>query len=90
MEQSWAVMRIRGWGAYVLKEKLKGLRGNLKIWNKEVFGNLKTQKEVVVQQINALDLKEEEYSLSEDKIRLRHELIVEFWKVLKLHESLLC
>jgi len=31
-----------GEGFFVFKEKLKKLKANLKIWNKEVFGNVNT------------------------------------------------
>lgn len=32
-------MQVQGWGAYVLKEKLKRLKEKLKTWNVEHFGN---------------------------------------------------
>ncbi|XP_057452145.1 uncharacterized protein LOC130743952 [Lotus japonicus] len=64
VEKAWAESRFHGWGAFVLKEKLKYLRGKLKIWNKEVFGDLKSRREDAVRKINQLDLKEEEKSRS--------------------------
>ncbi|XP_057452341.1 uncharacterized protein LOC130744170 [Lotus japonicus] len=30
VKKTWADLRVRGWGSYVLKEKLKGLKGSLK------------------------------------------------------------
>ncbi|XP_057451987.1 uncharacterized protein LOC130743775 [Lotus japonicus] len=42
VEQTWAGLRVRGWGAFVLKEKVKGLKGSLKDWNSQVFGDMKT------------------------------------------------
>ncbi|KAL8518744.1 hypothetical protein ACS0TY_009924 [Phlomoides rotata] len=37
-ENKWAGYKIEGWSGFVLKEKLKLLRQDLKKWNKEVFG----------------------------------------------------
>ena len=30
---------LRGWGGFVLKEKLKAIKARLKVWNKEQFGD---------------------------------------------------
>ena len=35
----WNSVQVVGWGAYVLKEKIKRLKGRLKIWNKEEYGD---------------------------------------------------
>ena len=37
MERSWTLDKVRGKVAFVLKEKLKMLKANLRVWNKEVF-----------------------------------------------------
>ncbi|KAL8507118.1 hypothetical protein ACS0TY_017854 [Phlomoides rotata] len=37
-EAKWSNYQVHGWAAFRLKEKLKRLRSDLKVWNREVFG----------------------------------------------------
>jgi len=37
----WLSYEVHGGGMFVLKEKLKMLKPNLKFWNREVFENVK-------------------------------------------------
>ncbi|KAL8544459.1 hypothetical protein ACS0TY_004856 [Phlomoides rotata] len=39
-EAKWSSYQVNGWAVFRLKEKLKLLRNDLKVWNKEVFGEL--------------------------------------------------
>ncbi|XP_057418110.1 uncharacterized protein LOC130712288 [Lotus japonicus] len=71
VQKTWEENQITGWGAYRLKEKLKGLKVKLKSWNREVFRDLRTRREATILQINDLDSKEEELGLSEEEINLR-------------------
>ncbi|XP_057419451.1 uncharacterized protein LOC130713677 [Lotus japonicus] len=89
VEKTLAENQVVGWGAFVLKEKLKRLKLKLKDWNKEVFGDLRTRRNGVVQKINELDQKEEVMGLSIEEIDARRILVSEFWSVLKHQESLL-
>ncbi|XP_057426355.1 uncharacterized protein LOC130719764 [Lotus japonicus] len=90
VKQSWGEAHVNGWGAFTLKEKLKILKSKLKLWNSEVFGDLKTRRNLAVIRINELDILEEEAGLSDEQNQERKNLLHEFWSVLKLHESLLC
>ncbi|XP_057443779.1 uncharacterized protein LOC130735927 [Lotus japonicus] len=91
VERVWSELAVQGWSAgHILKEKLKSLRGNLKQWNQEVFGDLRDKRNAAVQKLNELDLKEEQLGLTPDEIIQRSSLLLEFWTVVKLHESLLC
>ena len=36
---------MSGWMSFVLKEKLKGLKGRLKVWNKEEYGGMEERVE---------------------------------------------
>ncbi|XP_057451864.1 uncharacterized protein LOC130743648 [Lotus japonicus] len=72
VERSWAEVQVSGWGAYSLKEKLKGLRGKLKAWNLEVFGELKSKSDDVVKQINLLDVKEDAVGLLPAEVDARN------------------
>lgn len=38
VKEEWNSMSVKGQGDYILKEKLKALKGRLKWWNKYVFG----------------------------------------------------
>lgn len=40
VNDAWKRLDVQGWGAYVLKEKFKGIKKELKVWKKDVFGNL--------------------------------------------------
>lgn len=54
---SWANSNSVGWEVFVLKEKLKSLKGMLKFLNKEVFGNLIHCIDTLRKEINILDSK---------------------------------
>lgn len=41
----------------MIKEKLKGLKLNLKQRNKDVFGNIATKRKGIVQELHELDKK---------------------------------
>lgn len=49
----WGSYEINGWGGYVLKEKLKCLKGDLKVWNKDVFGHIENKISVKSQEIES-------------------------------------
>ena len=40
----WKIYVIRGNGLYVLKEKLKRLKFDIRSWNKSVFGDVNQQR----------------------------------------------
>lgn len=44
---------------YILKEKLKVLKGALKRWNNEVYGDVDVKIQVLVEEISTVDLKSE-------------------------------
>lgn len=80
---------VNGWMGYVLKEKLKLLKGKLKSWNWKVFGNMDNKLIDIETKISRLDVKAENEGLSEEDMGLRRSNFVELWKVLKAKESLL-
>lgn len=86
---SWEGISIQGWGAYVLKEKLKLLKSKLKQWNLESFENPQALQQRIVKDLNYLDKKEENLGLTEEVIQKRVELQNEFWKVAIRNESVL-
>jgi len=50
----------------VLKEKMKRLKADIKVWNKEVFGNVNHEAEELNKKLQALDEKDGASGLSDD------------------------
>lgn len=74
----------------MVKEKLKGLKKQLKVWNKEVFRNLNTKRNGLVLELNTLDRKTEDVLLNVEDVARRKALEAEYWRLSNLNESLLC
>ncbi|PNX97063.1 cysteine-rich receptor-like protein kinase, partial [Trifolium pratense] len=55
VEKVWNNLSINGKKAFVIKEKLKRLKEELKIWNKEVFGILDLNIEKTVKELNDVE-----------------------------------
>jgi len=68
VKSEWSSMNIQGWAAFVLKEKLKGLKEALGCWSKENEGDLKRRPQDIMKKINEMDIKEEESRLSKANI----------------------
>ena len=47
-----------------MASKLKYLKAKLKMWNKEIFGDIRIKKQKLLDAINALGLKEESSGLT--------------------------
>ncbi|RVW31413.1 hypothetical protein CK203_090153 [Vitis vinifera] len=58
----WQGMSVSGRVSYKLATKLKGIKQNLQVWNKEVFGNLESNKLAALQQVDYWDQVESERS----------------------------
>lgn len=67
VSQWWLSYSFRGSHSFALTRKLKALKLNLKKWNKEVFGNVKKQKMVFLDELCDLDIITEDSSLSDVK-----------------------
>lgn len=89
MEKRYASLQVQGWGAFKFKEKLKMLKKELRRWNKEKYGNLENESKKIVENIAALDIKDEQVGLSNQEADQRKQLFREFWKVSRKHEYLL-
>ncbi|RVW16572.1 hypothetical protein CK203_069385 [Vitis vinifera] len=55
MRSWWQGMSVSGRASYKLATKLKVIKQNLKSWNKEVFGNLESNKLAALQQVEYWD-----------------------------------
>lgn len=89
VKEAWMDQVVDGWGTFVHKKKLKGVKMVLKKWNMEEFGMLHTKQQQIAKEMNELDLREEQGDLGDEYIKKRLYLQQEFWKVEKFNESLL-
>ncbi|KAK7281475.1 hypothetical protein RIF29_09513 [Crotalaria pallida] len=85
----WGETNIQGWHVFVLKEKLKVLKGEIRRWNREVFGCLDRQVEDLKKQMADFDYVCENQGLSDSQLLERRKSLVELWKVASLKENLI-
>jgi len=89
VKQKWEEYKIQANGMWVVKEKFKRLKHELKIWNKEVFGYTGKLKIDIIRRIGELDSLDDESNLDEKSKVERIELLSQL-RVLNLkNESLL-
>ena len=86
----WNSYSIQGSGFVRLKEKLKCLKGDLKVWNRDVFGNIQTSKKRIVMEIEELDCQDCIGGLVERDRLKRIELVNAMREMDKKLDSLLC
>ncbi|XP_058751345.1 uncharacterized protein LOC131624421 [Vicia villosa] len=55
VENAWNSIVVRGKAAFVLKEKLKGVREKLRLWNAATYGFLNLEVDEAIKDLNALD-----------------------------------
>ena len=88
--------RVKGWlsgysfigsPSFVLANKLKALKEDLKIWNREVFGDVCGKKSSVMRELMDLDVKEGLGGLDPEEHHLRDELKYEVARLAHLEES---
>jgi len=60
--------QVEGFASYIVAKKLEFVQEKLKKWNRDVFGDIKTQKYNLLGIINSLDVKEETSSLTSVEI----------------------
>ena len=83
----WQETVVRGSASFRLSEKLKVLKQKLKIWNREEFGNLESNKEAAMQQVDFWDRVEEERSLSMEESACKKEAKEAYAKWVELEET---
>ncbi|GAU38725.1 hypothetical protein TSUD_396540 [Trifolium subterraneum] len=85
--ESWGQETPMGWMAFMLTQKLKTLKGDLKRWNKEVFGDIELKIELEIESIKNFDLKAEAGQLSLEDDRARKLCQESMWKLLRFKET---
>lgn len=86
---SWSEGGIEGWGCYVFKEKLKRLKGALKSWNRDHFGNLDNKIFSLKEEIQRLDTRDDNGGLLEVETVRRRETIAQLIHQMNNRRSLL-
>ncbi|XP_028056784.1 uncharacterized protein LOC114260796 [Camellia sinensis] len=61
----WENARVHGWEGFKFMRRLRGVKENLKIWKREVFGDTGEMKAELVREIGELDVKEAREGLSQ-------------------------
>ncbi|RVW44757.1 hypothetical protein CK203_081811 [Vitis vinifera] len=85
--RSWRQgMVVSGRASYKLATKLKGMKQKLKTWNREVFGNLESNKLAALQQVDYWDQVESERRLSEEEFARKKEAKEGYAKWIKMDE----
>ncbi|KAL8463817.1 hypothetical protein ACS0TY_033675 [Phlomoides rotata] len=75
IERVWSTSNIKGWGGYVMKEKLKELKTELKTWSREIFKGMDKRIEDKKEKIEKLDLLDDTFGLEEDEITRRQNFL---------------
>jgi hypothetical protein len=89
IEGAWRESEVVGWMGYILKEKLKGLKAKIKVWNKEVYGGVDLKISQLIEDIGELDVRGELEVLTEGEVSHRKHLFGVLWQLLRSKESLL-
>jgi hypothetical protein len=87
VEDYWRNCNFTGWMAVILKEKLKGLKSILRVWNKENYGQMDSKMNNLIEDIKRLDLKSESLGISEEEVLLRKRKFSEMWQLRRCKES---
>ncbi|XP_058775012.1 uncharacterized protein LOC131649262 [Vicia villosa] len=91
VENAWKSLNGRGRVTYVLKEKLRGMRGKLRLWNMEIYGYLNLEDGEAVKDLNVLDYtKVSNDTMDVDSLVSRRTLASSrVWNVVKAKEGFL-
>ena len=74
VQQWWTGYSFTGSPSYILAQKLKALKADLKKWNREVFGDLAFRKKNLLTKLMGLDAREESVGLSNEDQHRRIQL----------------
>jgi hypothetical protein len=76
------------WGGFILKEKLKMMKGALKEWHAAHTQNLPSRIDSLKVRLSVLDLKGEEDTLSEAELEDLHEVTTDIFSLSRLQTSI--
>ena len=88
VKSNWQELNFEGKPAFVLKEKLKALKGRLREWNRDCFGFLNSKINNVKAELHCVEMKLENPSPSEAAIERKKSKNAELWQLLRRKENL--
>lgn len=88
VDNTWKSAEVVGWGGFVVKEKMKFLKGELKKWNKSVFGTIEENIESLRGEIQELDVIDDIFRLEELEVICRKEITADLFRNLNGKHSL--
>ncbi|CAJ2647900.1 unnamed protein product [Trifolium pratense] len=88
VREKWNSFQFDGWGGYVLKEKLKGIKTVLKEWHTAHTQNLPSRIAALKDQLAALDEKGGEVVLSESELAEFHGVTPDIHSLSRLNASI--
>lgn len=89
VEEVWRSSNLTGWMGYVLKEKLKVLKGKLKEWHTEEYGGMEERVKALRDEIEELDVRGENGGLNDEEVLIRKSKFSSLWRLLKARDSLM-
>jgi hypothetical protein len=89
VEEFWRGCNVTGWMAYILKEKLKGLKVHLRGWNNDTYGDVDAKINKLVNDISLLDITSEESGISVEEVATRKILFSQLWHLKIGKESII-
>ncbi|XP_028118140.1 uncharacterized protein LOC114315728 [Camellia sinensis] len=84
----WGNSSFVGWAGFILQQKLKHLKLELKKWNTEVFGNVSTKLKASEEELHDLDITTEGRELLHSEKARRRRVRGEVWKLYRRVEWL--
>ena len=90
VKEKWQSYFVQGNEISKIKDKLKLLKGDLKIWNRDVYGNLHTAKRNILREMEALDNLDLEGGVVGSLSLVRMELTSRLREVDRKIDSLIC
>ena len=73
----------------MLKEKIKGIKAMLRVWNKDHFGDSQQKLATIEKELNKLEAKGDVRQLSAQELLCRKKHQEELWSAAQSHKSLL-
>ena len=83
------IINQRGWGGYVLKQKIKALKVSIKEWNKNHYGDTFSKFNKIEADLNKMEEESDDRLLSQQELEVRRQLQQQLWEAAQAHESLL-
>jgi len=86
IKEWWGEAQVDGYASYIVATKLKFVKEKLKKWNREMFGDVKTQKYNLLGITNSIDVKEETSGLTSVECQQRRDAKEDWAKLILMEE----